>query len=83
MRPEDLDSDDEPTEEEKFLHNLHNVQSKIASIWRGNPFNRRVLAKEVRVKNLDSGPTPLEDDNDQFSRQLSSPKLRRYTTMNA
>lgn len=36
IRPEDLDSDDEPTEEEKFLLNLGKVQSKIAHIWRGS-----------------------------------------------
>jgi hypothetical protein len=70
VRPEDLSSDDEPTEEERFLLNLNQVRSKIAHIWRksqNTSFDRR-QGKEVRIKNLDSGPTPKEEENDEFTR---------------
>ncbi len=66
-----MNSDDEPTEEEKFLLNLNQVRSKISHIWRpkSSMLNRKTL-KEVRIKNVESRPTPppQEDDNDQFTR---------------
>jgi len=63
-----LNSDDEPTEEEKFLLNLNQVRSKISHIWR--PKSSMLHRKEVRIKNVESRPTPppQEDDNDQFTR---------------
>jgi len=63
VRAEDLDSDDELTDQERFLLNLNQVRSKISHIWRpkGEHFNRKG-PHEVRVKNLDSGPTPEDND---------------------
>lgn len=47
VKPEELDSDDEPTEEEKFLLKLDKVKSKIVHIWKPNRLINNREYKEV------------------------------------
>ncbi len=59
VKPEDLDSDDELTEEEKFLLQLDKVKSKISHIWKPVRSINNQKVKEVSIKDLDSNPTPF------------------------